>query len=100
MADADRVAIVTGGARGIGAATALRLARDGLTVAVLDLDADACGGTLAAIREAGGRAAAFAVDVREAARVRTAVAEVADQLGPPPSWSTTRACCATTCCSG
>ena len=83
MADADRVAIVTGGARGIGAATALRLARDGLTVAVLDLDADACGGTLAAIREAGGRAAAFAVDVREAARVRTAVAEVADELGPP-----------------
>jgi NAD(P)-dependent dehydrogenase (short-subunit alcohol dehydrogenase family) len=44
-----RVAIVTGAARGIGAATACRLARDGMAVAALDLEADACGATVDAI---------------------------------------------------
>ena len=40
----ERIAIVTGAARGIGAATALRLAADGMAVAVLDLDEAACAG--------------------------------------------------------
>ena len=39
----QRVAVVSGAARGIGAATALRLAKDGNAVAVLDLDEAACG---------------------------------------------------------
>ena len=56
--DSSRVAIVTGAARGIGAATAKRLASDGMAVGVLDLDAGACAPTVDAITAAGGRAVA------------------------------------------
>ncbi|MFC8011094.1 3-oxoacyl-ACP reductase FabG [Streptomyces cinereoruber] len=79
----QRVAIVTGAARGIGAATALRLARDGFAVAVLDLDEAACAETIAAVEKEGGRALAVGVDVADAARVESAVARVAAELGPP-----------------
>ncbi|MYV97789.1 3-oxoacyl-ACP reductase FabG [Streptomyces sp. SID3343] len=78
-----RVAVVTGAARGIGAATALRLARDGFAVAVLDLDEAACAATVTAIEKAGGRALAVGVDVVDPARVESAVARVAAELGPP-----------------
>jgi 3-oxoacyl-[acyl-carrier protein] reductase len=78
-----RVAIVTGAARGIGAATALRLAQDGLAVAVLDLDEAACQDSVAAIEKAGGRALAVGVDVADAAQVEAAVTRVAEQLGGP-----------------
>jgi 3-oxoacyl-[acyl-carrier protein] reductase len=61
-----RVAIVTGAARGIGAATALRLARDGFAVGVLDLDETASKETVAAIEAAGGRALAVGADVSDA----------------------------------
>ncbi|MFD5125998.1 SDR family oxidoreductase [Streptomyces sp. NPDC058385] len=80
---AQRVAIVTGAARGIGAATAQRLARDGFAVAVLDLDEAACAETVAAIEKEGGRALAVGVDVADAERVDAAVARVAVELGPP-----------------
>ena len=79
----QRVAVVTGAARGIGAATALRLARDGNAVAVLDLDEASCAGTVQAVEAAGGRAIAVGVDVSKADQVEAAVARVADELGPP-----------------
>jgi len=81
--DAQRVAIVTGAARGIGAATAGRLAADGMAVAVLDLDAAACADTVDAITNAGGRAMAVGADVSKADQVEAAVGKVAAELGPP-----------------
>ena len=79
----QRVAIVTGAARGIGAATAQRLGRDGFAVGVLDLDEAACEDVAARIRDAGGRAVGVGVDVTDAAQVEAGVARVADELGPP-----------------
>ncbi|HWG61809.1 MAG TPA: 3-oxoacyl-ACP reductase FabG [Streptosporangiaceae bacterium] len=81
--DAQRVAIVTGSARGIGAATARRLAADGMAVAVLDLDASSCQGTVDAITSAGGRAFAVGADVSQADQVEAAVGKVVAELGPP-----------------
>jgi 3-oxoacyl-[acyl-carrier protein] reductase len=81
--DAQRVAIVTGAARGIGAATARRLAGHGMAVAVLDLDAASCAGTVDAITAAGGRAFAVGADVSQADQVEAAVGKVAAELGPP-----------------
>ncbi|MFE9099288.1 3-oxoacyl-ACP reductase FabG [Actinomadura geliboluensis] len=78
-----RVAIVTGAARGIGAATAARLAREGFAVAVCDLDEAACAGTVEAIAKEGGTALAVGVDVADSAAVSAAVARVAAELGPP-----------------
>jgi 3-oxoacyl-[acyl-carrier protein] reductase len=79
----SKVAIVTGAARGIGAATAQRLAQDGFAVAVLDLKADDCADTVAAIESAGGKALAVGADVSDAEQVEAAVDRVAAELGPP-----------------
>ncbi|MEO5981749.1 MAG: 3-oxoacyl-ACP reductase FabG [Pedococcus sp.] len=79
----QRVAIVTGAARGIGAATARRLAAEGNAVAVLDLDEASCAETVAAVTGAGGRALAVGVDVAKADQVEAAVQRVADELGGP-----------------
>ena len=79
----DRVAIVTGSARGIGAATARKLAADGMAVAVLDLDEAACAGTVKEIADAGGRALAVGADVSKSDQVASAVERVAAELGAP-----------------
>jgi len=79
----DRVAIVTGGARGIGAAIARRLSRDGLKVALLDLDESAAQETADSIIADGGQAVAVGADVTDASAVEAAVERVATTLGPP-----------------
>ncbi|MGK5631616.1 3-oxoacyl-ACP reductase FabG [Streptomyces sp. URMC 123] len=79
----QRVAIVTGAARGIGAATAVRLAAEGRAVAVLDLDEAACGDTVEKITAAGGTALAVGCDVADSARVEEAVGRIVTELGPP-----------------
>lgn len=78
-----RVAIVTGAARGIGAATAARLARDGRAVAIADLDEAACEQVAGQLREQGLTAMGVGLDVTDPDSVEQAVARVADELGGP-----------------
>ncbi|MER6398708.1 3-oxoacyl-ACP reductase FabG [Kitasatospora sp. NPDC001603] len=80
---APRVAVVTGAARGLGAATAERLAADGYAVAVLDLEEAAGQDAVDRITAAGGRAIAVGADVSDAGQVQAAVDRIAAELGPP-----------------
>jgi 3-oxoacyl-[acyl-carrier protein] reductase len=97
--DIARVAVVTGAARGIGAATAVRLGEDGFAVAVLDLEESAAKGTVQAIEAAHGRALTVGADVSDAEQVEAAVARVAAERGAPTALVNNAASPATPCCS-
>lgn len=72
-------AIVTGGAQGIGRAIALRLAKDGANVALLDLNAETGRKTASEIEQLGVSSLSFACDVTDYSQVKDAVARIHDQ---------------------
>ena len=76
-----KVALVTGGSRGIGAAIAKRLAADGASVAITYAkDADAASSVVKAIEAAGGKAIAIQANASDAAAVQNAVARLSALL--------------------
>jgi NAD(P)-dependent dehydrogenase (short-subunit alcohol dehydrogenase family) len=79
---AGRVCLVTGAARGIGAAISRRLAEHGGAVAVSDIDREAASDLAAELRQAGATAEPFGLDVRETAEIKAALEEIEAQLGP------------------
>jgi NAD(P)-dependent dehydrogenase (short-subunit alcohol dehydrogenase family) len=81
MTVSDRVALVTGASYGIGAATALALARDGCDVAIADLKADMLADTHAKIEALGRRAARVVLDLRDQSSIEIAVGHTWDALG-------------------
>lgn len=76
-----QVAIVTGGAQGIGGATARRLAEEGASVLIADIDRELAERNATAIRDAGGTAAAIAADVARHDDIRAMVDEAARRWG-------------------
>ncbi|MEC8992301.1 MAG: 3-oxoacyl-ACP reductase FabG [Candidatus Latescibacterota bacterium] len=78
-----KIAIVTGGSRGIGRAIALRLAASGADVAVCARNAEAAAETATLVAQVGARSLARSVDVTDAEQVGDLVKEVSDQLGGP-----------------
>ena len=78
-----RIAIVTGGARGIGAAIAERLAEQDRDVAVIDLDESTTTETVDALRAAGVRAIGIGADVSKTTDVEAAFERVVAELGAP-----------------
>ncbi|MGI5460233.1 SDR family NAD(P)-dependent oxidoreductase [Streptomyces sp. CA-249302] len=77
-----KVAVVTGGARGIGRGIATVLAAKGASVAVWDLNAEGAEKTAAEIQAAGGTAIAVGGDAAEAEAVARSAARTRDELGP------------------
>lgn len=81
MTNIKAVAVITGAGSGIGAATAMRLARSGLVIAVCDINAAGADGTARQIRAEGGQATAFTVDVTDEQAVQALFARVESELG-------------------
>jgi len=77
----DQVAIVTGGARGIGREIALAFAQAGADVALFDVNAELLAGTAQELRALGRRAEGLVVDVTDGKQVDEGVAKVLDKLG-------------------
>jgi len=78
---AGRTTLITGAASGIGRATARRLGQEGAPVGILDLDGAGAEATAVAIRDAGGEARAYAVDITDFAGVMNAVDTCEAELG-------------------
>jgi 2-hydroxycyclohexanecarboxyl-CoA dehydrogenase len=79
---ATRTALVTGAAAGIGKACAMRLAREGKKVGVLDLNIDGCREVVAEIQAAGGEAIALQASIADRAQMQRAVDELRAAFGP------------------
>ncbi len=77
----NHIAAVTGAASGIGRAIALGYAREGAHVAVLDINGEGAAKTAAEIRDAGGKAQHFMLDVRDRMACRDIAAKVESQIG-------------------
>lgn len=77
----DHIAAITGAGSGIGRAIAIGFGREGAQVVALDVNAEAAARTAAEVRDAGGKAHAFALDVTDHAACRAVAAEVAGQVG-------------------
>lgn len=71
-----KVALVTGAASGIGRATAIKMAKEGASVAITDLNVEGLGETVAAIEAFGGIAMPVRMDVADESSVRTAFGEI------------------------
>ncbi|MGE0387721.1 MAG: SDR family NAD(P)-dependent oxidoreductase [Gammaproteobacteria bacterium] len=79
----DSIAVVTGAAHGIGRATAIRLAAEGASIAILDLDADALAGTAADVQAAGApRTLPLVLDLTAREAIAAAFARIRAELGP------------------
>ncbi len=77
-----KVAIISGGATGMGGAASRLFAAEGAKVAIVDRNAEASAATVAEIEAAGGKAAWFAADVSDEAEVEAAVKAAAGTFGP------------------
>jgi 3-oxoacyl-[acyl-carrier protein] reductase len=77
----DRVAIITGGARGIGRGIALKFAQEGGAVVIADIDKKSADQTLAEIPKKGGKGAALACDALDEKQVKAAVDKAIGQFG-------------------
>jgi meso-butanediol dehydrogenase / (S,S)-butanediol dehydrogenase / diacetyl reductase len=77
----DRVAFITGAAHGIGRATAQRLAGEGASIVVSDIEAEAADEVAAGLKDSGSSALALRCDVAQPAEVEAAVAAAVDRFG-------------------
>lgn len=76
-----KVAVITGGANGLGRAAALRLAADGAAVLLADVDMDGAEAVANQIHANGGRAATIRCDILEEAEIEAAVAKAVETFG-------------------
>jgi 2-deoxy-D-gluconate 3-dehydrogenase len=78
---ADRVAIITGGAKGIGRGIALKFAEEGCTVVIADIDQKSAAATIAEVTQKGGRRTALAGDALDIKQVKAVVDKTIAQFG-------------------
>jgi len=74
--------LITGAASGIGRAIALRLGENGCRIAIMDRDAQGASQTARQVRDAGSKARAYAIDIRDTQAVESAVEQAENEIGP------------------